>query len=183
MSRYLDIEKLEYIDKIIEIDDEIADSIIELNKKGYNTIASCSGHSNIEFYPFTAPLSDKEELIKSGSIIYDESDVLYGISPSISTYCYVKFDRQYDFNTIPYGFEYESANDAYRAYLESVEKHPEYKNDNITFGDAISRRISFIDENGKRKPKETVEREIKMANNLLLEWAKGLEIIKSIKKH
>lgn len=39
MSKYLDIEKLEYADKIIELDDKIAESIMGLNQKGYNTIA------------------------------------------------------------------------------------------------------------------------------------------------
>ena len=34
MSKYLDIEKLEYSNKIIEVDDDIADAILELNKKG-----------------------------------------------------------------------------------------------------------------------------------------------------
>lgn len=180
MSKYLDIEKLEYADKIIELDDEIAESILELNKKGYNTISSCSGHSNTEFYPFTAPLSDKERLVESGSIIYDESDVLYGVLPSTSTYCYIKFDRHYDFDVIPHGFEYESANEAYARYLEKIEKHPEYKNDNITFGDLISRRIGFMDENGKRKSKESIEIEIKQANIVLLEWVKQLESVKLI---
>lgn len=118
--------------------------------------------------------------MESGSIIYDEDDVLYGVLPSSSTYCYVKFDRQYDFDIIPHGFEYESANKAYARYLEKIEKHPEYKNDNITFGDSISRRIDFMNENGKRKSKESIEVEIKQVNNVLLEWVKQLESVKSI---
>ena len=32
--------------KIFELDDKIADSIIKLNQKGYNSEACCSGHSD-----------------------------------------------------------------------------------------------------------------------------------------
>ena len=178
MSKYLDIEKLEYSDKIIEIDDDIAEAILELNKKGYTTFSSCAGHSQIEFYPCYLPIDEKDKINPKTHIIFDESDTtVYSVLPSISTYCYIKFDKGYNFNSIPKGFEYETANQAYNSYLEWIERQPDAKNDSIVFGDSISRRIDFFDENDKRRPFEDIDKEIKEANKDLLDWVKQLEPI------
>lgn len=179
MSKYLDLEKLEYNDKIVEIDDDIAEAILELNRKGYKTYACCSGHSNIELYQNIAPLEEKEELIKSGHIVFYEDDMVYTAYPSISTHCYIKFDDAYNFKNIPNGFIYETKEEAYNRHIEYLKKHPEYKeaDKDIVFGDSISRGIYFLDENDKRKSKEIIEKEIKEANEDLLKWVKELKTI------
>ena len=179
MSKFLDLEKLEYNDKIVEIDDDIAEAILELNRKGYKTYACCSGHSNIELYQNIAPIEEKEELIKSGHIVFYEDDMVYTAYPSISTHCYVKFDGAYNFENIPNGFRYETKEEAYNKHIEYLDKHPEFKeiDKDIVFGDTISRGIYFLDENDKRKSKEIIEKEIKEANEDLLKWVKELKTI------
>ena len=173
MSKYLDVEKLEYNDKIVEIDDDISDTILELNKKGYKTYACCSGHSKVEFYECTVPLTDKEKILKDGYAIIEESDMIYAAFPNISTYCYIKFDNSYNFESIPDGFKYETKEEAYNEY----KKYKEQKNIDITFGDSISRLINFFDEDGNRKEKEIIEKEIKEVNKILLNWSKNLKAI------
>ena len=179
MSKFLDLEKLEYNDKIVEIDDDIAEAILELNRKGYKTYACCSGHSNIELYQYIAPLEEKEELIKSGHIVFYEDDMVYTAYPSISTHCYVKFDGAYNFENIPNGFRYETKEEAFQVHMKYLDKHPELKgiDKNIVYGDSVSRSIYFLDENDKRKSKEIIEKEIKEANEDLLKWVKELKTI------
>ena len=183
MSKYLDIKELGYNDNIIEVDDYIADAILEFNKKGYITYASCSGHSDIEFYTQCDPKEKKEKLVESGLIVFEEDDeMVYTLFPSISTYCYVKFNKGYNFVVVPNGFEYETANQAYNSYIEGIKVHPESKNDSIVFGDMITRRIDFMDENGKRRPKEIIEKEIIEVNNELLKWVKQLKPVNEIEE-
>lgn len=181
MSKYLDIEKLTYNENIVEVDDDIAETILELNKKGYATCASCSGHSNIEFYPCYVPKEEKEKIVNSNLIIFDEADIIYSVLPSISTHCYVKFNGTYNFENLPDLFKYESAETSYIEYLKNCEKNPNLKKENMVYGDSITRRIDFLDSNGKRKPFDVIEKEIKEANKSLLIWAKSLEPISNKK--
>ena len=155
MSKYLDLEKLEYNDKVVEIDDDIADTILELNKKGYKTCSCCSGHSKIEFYPFEVPLCKKEEVLKSHDLIYEENDKLYCVQLSANTYIYIKFNQYYDFKNIPNGFEYDrkSAVIGKKIYLW------DYDNE------------CYI------RPSSIIEKEIKKSNKELFDWAKELPSI------
>ena len=163
MTKYLDINKLEYLNNVIELDDLIADSILELNKKGYKTSASCSGHSNIELYQFNAPLKEKQNIINMGYTIFEESDLIYSAFPSVSTYCYIKFDKEYKFKKIPNDFVAELNN----KLINSI------KNDYISL-DYIAKRINFFDENENRKAKDQIDKEIIDTNNILLEWVNSL---------
>ena len=156
MNKYIDLKKLEYNDDIIEVDSEIADTILELNKKGYITKACCSGHSKIEFYPYEKELDKKEELLKSGNLIYDESDKLYCVLPSITTTIYILFSKKYNFDKIPNGFTYNIENQT------------------------ISKTINLYDfsKNTYIRPNDGIISDLKKSNEELLNWAKKLPNIK-----
>lgn len=175
MTKYLDINKLEYNSDIVEVDDLIADTILELNKKGYITHACCSGHSKVELYPYELPLDKKEQALKENYVIYEEDDMIHCCMPNITTYTYVMFAKGYNFEKVPEGFLYETAEEQYNRHLKWKEEDPNYQNDNAIFGDHVGKMIMLMDENGKRRPTEEVDREIMDANKILLEWSKKLE--------
>lgn len=175
MAKYLDLEKMEYVDSIVEVDDDIAETILELNKKGYITLACCSGHSKVEFYPYDIPLDKKEETLERKDLIYEESDRIYCVGPTISTYTYIKFKKGYNFDNIPESFNYHTVLESFNDYQKMIQEHPERINENIVFGDTIGRMIMLIDDNGKYRPTEEVEKEIEEANKVLLDWSKELE--------
>ncbi len=176
MAKYLDLEKLEYNDKIVEIDDAIADTILILNKKGYKTYACCSGHSDIKFYPYETLLDRKEEVLKTHDFIYEEKDKLYCVTQSSSTYCYIKFDKHYDFDILPNGFEYETADELYEQHQKNLKEDPDLPTD-IVFGDIIGKTIYLWDYDKKEyiRPSSIIDKEIQESNEELLKWAKELK--------
>lgn len=178
MSKFLDLEKLEYNDKIVEIDDDIAEAILELNRKGYKTYACCSGHSNIEFYPFEAPLDKKEKILESHDLIYDETDKLYCVMTSSNTQIYIKFDGHYDFESLPEGFDYYTVDDQYKKYQQELKENPDAVN-NYVFGDVISKIVNLWDYENEHyiTPRSIIEEEIKKADEDLLKWVKELKPI------
>ena len=151
MTKYLDIKSLKVLDTIIELDDDIVDTIIELNKKSYITKNSCSGHKNVQFYPFELSLDKKNEAVQNNYLIYHESDKLYCVLPSCSTYVYVSFNDNYYFKKIPQGFKYD-----------------EKSND-------LSYRVDFFDNSGNKKDDSLIEKELKDVNNSLYNWALSLK--------
>ena len=182
MTKYLDLNKLEYSDSIVEIDDLIAETVLELNKKGYITYACCSGHSDQRTYSSYAQIKKKDEVIKEGYAIYgeDASNVYYTVLKN-GFNTYIKFDGPYNFETIPEGFTYETAEEAYKKLQILIETDAISESEGIVCGDSISREIKLIDSNGKMRTDEEVNKEIDEANKILLEWSKSLEPI-NIKK-
>lgn len=141
-------------------DKQIAPAIAILNKKGYETSASCQGHYRVEFYEwFDEDLSYLEEAkanpriiiknIKKHSFDYWEEVT--------KTEIYILFKFEYKFSDCPKGFELSRDLDYYdvpRTSLRCV--------------------INYYDENNKKKKRLVVEQEIANKCELLKEWAISL---------
>lgn len=104
-NKYIDKDTYEVVDNIFEVDEAIADTISILNKKGYYTLYSCSGHvKNPRIYE-KYPLNSVDDYYES--YIVDEKYVLV---PFSYTYIYILFDKHYHFNILPSKFHYDSKN-------------------------------------------------------------------------
>lgn len=136
-------------------DKEIAEAISLLNKKGYVTYASCSGHYKIEFYEwFDEDINKLDEYKNNPRIIIKnikENSFDYW-SEVDKTGIYVLFKKQYNFKNLPENF------------IETI------SNDRT----CISSLIEYYDEFGKRKRKDIVEKEIQEKCNILKKWVEQL---------
>jgi len=136
-------------------DKMIATSIALLNKKGYKTYASCSGHYKLEFYEwFDEDISKLEEYQNDDRIIIKkikENSFDYW-SEVDSTLIYVLFARKYHFNNIPEGFYEDSLDDR----------------------TCINHKIYYYDKENNKKSREVVENEINNYCKKLEEWVKKL---------
>ena len=164
---FIDSESFELIpdSKIIEVDDDIAEAISILNKKGYKTEYCCSGHiSSNEYYSM---ICDKcflnEEKLKEDYIEYyicDVTDKRFKIIyPRTVTSIYIKFAEDYKFKNLPPGFE----------------KIKTFDEENF---DTIEHIIDYYRDNKVRDNKD-VYNEIKEYNKLLLDWVKKLPLNKN----
>lgn len=146
-------------------DKHLATVIAELNKKGYETYASCSGHYKSEFYEwFDEDISNLEECKNDSKIIITEirQNSFDYISIIDKTVTYILFTKKYEFDKIPEQFEiYEFDDD--RTCIESY--------------------INYYDENNKRKKRGIVEKEIEQRCNLLKEWVNNLPDMKGNDKY
>ena len=135
-------------------DKEIAEAISLLNKKGYITYASCSGHYKIEFYEwFDEDINKLEEFKNNPRIIIrkiKEKSFDYW-SEVDKTQTYILFKKQYHFTNLPEGFIEETSDDR----------------------TSISCPIYFYDKSGKKK-RDIVEKEIKEKCNILKKWVEQL---------
>lgn len=146
--------------RIIEVDDEIAETISVLNKKGYRTEYCCGGHINK--YEYYSMICDKsfmdEEKLKKDFIEYYISDISNErfriVYPKPLSSIYIKFIKDYKFENLPLGFEKVSAFDK--------EKF-----------DIIEHIINYYQNSVVRDNKD-VYNEIIKYNKLLLEWANNL---------
>ena len=136
-------------------DKEIAPAISLLNKKGYETYASCSGHYKIEFYEwFDEDINKLEELKNNPRIIIKnikEKSFDYW-SEVDKTLIYILFKKQYDFQILPEGFKIDTSEGR----------------------TSIEYQINFYDEFGNRKKRNIVEKEIEEKCNILKEWVEKL---------
>ena len=136
-------------------DKEIAEAISLLNKKGYETYASCSGHYKIEFYEwFDEDINKLEEFKNNPRIIIKnikENSFDYW-SEVDKTHSYILFKKQYKFNNLPAGFIEEISNKR----------------------TLISSTIEFYDETGNKKKRNIVEKEIKEKCKILKNWVEQL---------
>ena len=145
-NKYIDKKTFEIIDNVFEVDEDIADTISILNKKGYYTKYCCSGHvkdPNIYYmYKEESILENKDnEVDYTVNIKEDTCDIL---KPYTKTLIYILFDKEYNFKTLPNGF----------------------KKDKNT----IEMFINYYDMD-KRKNSNDIDKEIKKANKVLYEWA------------
>lgn len=146
--------------RIIEVDDEIAETISVLNKKGYRTEYCCGGHINK--YEYYSMICDKsfmdEEKLKKDFIEYYISDISNErfriVYPKPLSSIYIKFIKDYKFENLPLGFEKVSTFDK--------EKF-----------DIIEHIINYYQNSVVRDNKD-VYNEIIKYNKLLLEWANNL---------
>ena len=145
--------------KVFVCDKQIAPVIAILNKKGYKTFASCSGHYKIEFDEYfdenINKLNEYQEneriiikKIKEKSFDYwEEQD---------KTLLYILFTDNYKFNNLPKEFKL-TINDG----LDNPRT-------------CIECEISFYDENNNHKKMIDVLKEIDNKCNILKEWADKL---------
>ena len=136
-------------------DKEIANALALLNKKGYKTIASCSGHYKIEFYEYLKEdISKLEEYKNNNRMIIKEireKDFDYWQEVD-KTIMYILFDKKYNFNNLPKGFELDNTRE--KTCVEYI--------------------INFYDENNKHRTIKDVTREIESKSKELKEWVKLL---------
>ena len=89
-------------------DKPIAPVIALLNKKGYKTFASCSGHYRIEFYEyFDEDISKLKEYQNDERIIIKKvKDNSFDYWQEVDkTHIYILFDDKYEFDNLPSKFK------------------------------------------------------------------------------
>ena len=145
--KYINAKTFEITDEVFEVDEDIATTISLLNKKGYYTKYSCTGHVKDPRLYELYKLENVGEF-KSLGYIVDDNNILM---PYTYTSVYIMFDNNYNFNNLPEGF-----------YVSD--------DDNCI----ISCEIYYYDSNLKRKSANIIDEEIKTANTKLLKWANDL---------
>lgn len=143
-------------------DKTIAPVISILNKRGYKTYASCSGHYRIEFYEYcNEDICNLKEFQKDDRIIIKKiKDTSFDYWQEIDkTRIYILFTNEYLFDNLPAGFNISTNNglDYSRTYIECI--------------------INYYDENNEHKKMSDVLKEIDSKCELLKEWATQLPII------
>lgn len=145
--------------KVFVCDKLIAPVIAKLNKKGYETFASCSGHYKIEYYEYLdEPIDKLKEYQKNSRIIIKKinNDTFdYWIEVD-STTTYILFSKRYDFKSVPNDFYIEN-ND--RTYIGS--------------------ETSFYDENENHRKMADVLNEIDKKCEILQKWVDNLPNLNS----
>ena len=183
--KYIDINNYEIRNDIFEVDEKIANAIALLNKKGYKTTFSCSGHDEQIYekeiiyktneglkivedgHEKTVDIETIKKLKSSpyGIDIIEKEDkyIIYYEIVGVSTY--VVFDKDYHFNTLPVGFEKMPLWDEKKnKWNKKVFKH-------------ICKDIDFYKPNEERKTKEEIEKEVDENSKNLYEWVKTLPYI------
>jgi len=152
MHKYINKNTFEIIDDIFEVDEDIAETISVLNKKGYHTLYCCSGHNRDPrlYEKYHIKKTDDCNYNNVDSYVVDEKDDSYNLLKAYTyTGIYIMFDKDYKFSNLPNAF---------------------YKDDNNTIR---SNKINYYNGN-KRKNGNDIDKEIRNLNNDLLDWAKSL---------
>lgn len=167
---FIDSKTYEIIpdENIIEVDDEIAEAISILNKKGYKTQYCCGGHIK-NMFKYDKQICDisllDEEKIKQDFIEYfisNISDTKFSlISPIEFTSIYIKFDKDYNFEYLPAGFTKSPAWD---------DNISDWSKENF---DTIEHKVPYYEKKIVRKV-DDVHNEIIKYNKLLVNWANKL---------
>ena len=151
----------------IEVDEQIVDIIINLNKKGYKTKFCCSGHYKV--YPIIKDKLVKKDYTKKelNSILNvepmklineDEEYCYYECCQTTATNCYISFEKEIELPFYPVGFT--------------------YNNDNNSL---YCRILIYEDWKKSNKPRSETEvnLDIKNANEQLKTWVEKLPKIES----
>jgi len=150
-----------------EVDNQIADIIILLNKKGYNTINSCAGHYKEDTTYKETVLKNKiteEEFFKYLShydlkFIDEDENNYYYEGKIIGESTYIMFEKDIVLPFYPEGFDFDE------------------------IGNDVSRKLIFYhdEEKGQNKKNQSIiDLEIKNAIKCLETWAIKLPVIKVI---
>ncbi len=149
--------------KVFVCDKHIAPAISILNKKGYKTFASCSGHYRIEFYEyFDEDISKLKEYKQDDKIIIKKiKDNSFDYWKEVDkTLLYILFADKYEFSNLPSEFKL-------------------YINDGLDYPrTCIECEINYYDKNNEHRKKIGVLKEIDYKCKLLIEWAENLPINK-----
>lgn len=140
--------------KVFACDKLIAPVIATLNKKGYKTFASCSGHYKIEYYEYLdEPIDKLEDYQNNNRIIIKEiRDNTFDYWKEIdSTTTYILFSSKYDFKNVPNNFCIE--------------------NDDRTY---IGSKTSFYADNGKHLNPADVSKKLSDKCKDLQKWVDSL---------
>ena len=150
-NKYINKKTYELLDNVFSVDEEIAETISLLNKKGYDTVSSCSGHiKEPVFYKRIYDIHEKINIDNVDSYIVEKNKNTITILSTVSiNSIYIKFDNNYIFKTIPQGFQYDSESNV----IEHIIKN--YSND-------------------KRVPSNLLNSEMIKYNKLLFDWTKTL---------
>lgn len=148
-------------------DKAIAPVISILNKKGYKTFASCSGHYGIEFNEcFDESIDKLKEYQQNERIIIKkikESSFDYWEEID-ETLLYILFTEKYKFNNLPKDFKISI-------------------NDGLDYPrTCIECEISFYNKNNEHRKMIDVLKEIDDKCKTLKEWANKLPVNKYLKK-
>ena len=148
-------------------DKPIAPVISILNKKGYKTFASCSGHYRIEFYEYfdediDEDINNLEEYQKDERIIIKKiKDNSFDYWEEIDkTLLYILFDDKYEFYNLP---------DDFKLTTNNGKDYPRT---------CIECEISFYDENNQHRKMVSVLKEIDSKCEILRQWAEELPVRK-----
>lgn len=154
--KYINSETFEICDNIFEVDEDIAETISILNKKGYYTKYCCSGHSMDPrlYEKYNIGNNEEFEYKELGYVVNNEKDSFDILLPYIFTAVYIMFDEDFDFEYLPVGFKKEENN-------------------------IITKKIYFYKEKEKKSWDE-IDNEIKITNDNLLKWAISLPKNKKI---
>lgn len=153
--KYIDTKTFNIVNNVFEVDKDIAESISLLNKKGYYTRHSCSGHDKDPrmYEMYRVKKSDEFDDKNLGFIVKDNKDDYEILMPNRYTSIYVMFDKKYEFKNLPIGF-----------YT---------LNDEVT---TIYKDIMYYENNIKKKSND-IQSEIDKSNLELLEWVKTLPMV------
>lgn len=155
----------------LEVDEEIADTLITLNKKGYKTLWSCSGHYSEVFSKMLRSkdkVPSKEDFLKyleESNFKYlgeDEEDYIYEAKPVAGT-PYIMFRPGIRLPFLPDNFYWEK------------DKNAIYYNKSIKFYDG------FTNQESAKMPIEGIEQEVLAASDELKQWAEKLPILQDQK--
>lgn len=156
---------IDELDDYIYCDYDLRYIIATLNKKGYETVYSCSGHNEVGLLEYThrEPISELEDFLKESktnlSLHYIDKDdnYFYHKDEKVYTYTYIYFKDNYKFKNAPKDFTLEVLED--KSY--------------------ISKKVTFYKDsrNTIRKTDNDIFKELEQNYLDLKEWVDDLEYI------